>query len=324
MKKQLIINTFKLSLFLFVLITINSCKSKKDPEPSSNSETVEYPVSLIPSLIETNLTDNVTLYPVSDDFIRDFLNIANQYQGQKVQIKNTLPREWGVLMIERLPEGREIYMLQSKSREWIYLVITSGYGTQRILDILPVAVNLAFQNQDILETEVWKTTRKEDGSYAIEKTYNWVRSVATATKQDVETNPDAYTKSNVVNEMYTINNMSRFEFVQSDNIPDYNAVIFYYLPGRKPLAWDETIPILQSFCEDNEIIFDELYENLDRVVIRDYKLNDLTEVNLIPAIGNSTSGMVLLKKDLEPKNVSFASLDRMRIEIKRYFKIISQ
>jgi hypothetical protein len=324
MKKQLITLALKMSLFLFVLLTLYSCKSKKDVDQTTNSETVEYPVSLIPSFIETNLTDSGVLYPISDDFVRDFLNVANQYQGQKVQIKNTLPREWGVVMIERLPEGREIYMLQSKSREWIYLAITSGMGTQRILDVLPVAVNLALQNQDILESEVWKTARNEDGSFTIEKTYNWVRSVATATKQEVESNPEAFTKTGVVNEIFTLNNMSRFEFIQSDNIPEYSAVIFYYTPGHKPLAWDETIPILQSFCEDNEIIFDELYENFDKVIIRDYKLNDITELNLASTIGISPAGMVLLKKDLEPKNVNFASMERMQIEIKRYFKIISQ
>lgn len=324
MKKQLVNNLSLVLLFLFVLLLIQSCKSKKDPEPSENSEPIEYPVSLIPSFIETNLTDTSELFPVSEDFIRDFLNVATQHQGQKVTIKNSLPREWGVIMIERLPEGREIYMLQSQSREWIYLVITSGLGTQRILDVLPVAVNLANQNQDILETEVWKTSRNQDGSFSTEKMYNWVRSVGAATKEEYAKDPDSFSKSMVVNEMYTINNMSRFEFVQSDNIEEYSAVIFYFLPGQKPNNWDETIPILQSFCEDNEILFDEISQDFNRVVIRDYKLNDITEVDLTTTIGTSNAGMVLLKKDQEPKNVTFASFDRMKIEIKRYFKIISQ
>lgn len=324
MKKQLINLFIFLSLFTFVLFLSQSCKSKQEAEPVENTDAVEYPVSLIPNFIESNLTDTNFLYPVSDDFIRDFLNIASQHLGQKITIKNSFPREWGVLMIERLPEGREIYLLQSKSREWIYLVITSGLGTQRILDILPVAVNLALQNQDILETEVWKTVRNEDGSFSTEKVYNWVRSVGSATKEEYTQNPDSFTKSVVVNEMYTINNMSRFEFVQSDNIPEYSAVIFYYLPGQKPKNWDETIPILQSFCEDNEIIFDEINQSFEKVMIRDFKLNDVTEVDLTPYIGNSSSGMVLLRKDFEPKNVNFGSFDRMKIEIKRYFKIISQ
>ena len=61
---------------------------------------------------------------------------------------------------ERLPEGRELWLLQSQSREWMYLVITSGFGTQRILDLLPVSVNVAIQKQDVLETELWNTYRQ--------------------------------------------------------------------------------------------------------------------------------------------------------------------
>ena len=324
MKKQLFNFLSFLSLFLLVFLFVQSCKSKKEADPIENSEPVVYPVSLIGSYIETNLNDSNPLYPVSDDFIRDFLNVATHHQGQKVTIKHTLPREWGVLMIERLPEGREIYLLQSISREFIYLVITSGLGTQRILDVLPVAVNLALQNQDILETEIWKTFRNEDGSFSTEKAYNWVRSVGSTTKEEYAKDPDSFSKSIVVNEMYMINNMSRFEFIQSDNIPEYSAVIFYYLPGQKPGNWDETIPILQSFCEDYEIIFDEINQGFEKVVIRDYKLNDVTEVDLTAVIENTTAGMVLLKKDMEPKNVPFGSFDRMKIEIKRYFKIISQ
>jgi hypothetical protein len=59
-------------------------------------------------------------------------------------------------------------------------------------------------------------------------------------------------------------------------------------------------------------------------MIRDFKLNDVTEVDLTTTIGTSSAGMVLLKKDQEPKNVTFGSFDRMKIEIMRYYKIISQ
>jgi len=312
------------SLFIFFLLFVIGCKPKNNPVDSENTDLVEYPVAVIPEFIETNLTDLGILYPVTDDFIRDFLNVAQQYQGQKMTIKTPLPVEWGVLLIERLPEGREIYLLQSTSREFIYLVITSGLGTQRILDVLPVAVNLAIQNQDILETEVWKTYRNEDGSFSVEKMYNWVRSVGQTTKEEYTKDPDSFSKTTQFTEMYAINNMSRFDFIQTDIIPDYNAVVFYYQPNNKPTTWDDFVPLLQSFCEDNEIIFEEVYQDFDKVMLRDYKLNDITSIDINPFISSEGFGLVLLKKDLEPKSIKFSSIDRMKIEIKRYFKIIAQ
>lgn len=324
MKKQLISWLYLVPLFLFFLLFVISCKPKNEPAVPEGTDLVEYPVSVIPEFIETTLTDSGILYPVSEDFLKDFLNVAQQYQGQKLTIKAPLPTEWGVLLIERLPEGREIYLLQSKSREFIYLVITSGLGTQRILDVLPVAVNLAIQNQDILETEVWKTSRNEDGSFSVEKMYNWVRSVGQTTKEEYTKDPDSFSKTTQFTEMYAINNMSRFDFIQTDIIPDYSAVIFYYQPNNKPATWDDFVPMLQSFCEDNQIIFEEVYQDFDKVMIRDYKLNDVTEVDINPFINAAGSGLILLKKDLEPKSINFSSIDRMKIEIKRYFKIISQ
>jgi hypothetical protein len=124
--------------------------------------------------------------------------------------------------------------------------------------------------------------------------------------------------------MYAINNMSRFDFIQTDIIPDYNAVVFYYQPNNKPTTWDDFVPLLQSFCEDNEIIFEEVYQDFDKVMLRDYKLNDITSIDINPFISSEGSGLVLLKKDLEPKSIKFSSIDRMKIEIKRYFKIIAQ
>lgn len=324
MKNMFPVRFYMIMVIVLVLFISFSCKPKNEPIVDEKTELVEYPVSVIPNFIETNLSDAGQLYPVSDDFLKDFLNVAQNYQGQKLTLKTTFPTEWGVLNVERLPEGRELYLLQSVNREWIYLVITSGLGTQRILDVLPVSVNLAYQNQDILETEVWKTTRNEDGSFSVDKVYNWVRSVGQTTKEEYTKDPDSFTKTTQYTEMYAINEMSRFDFIQTDIIPDYSAVIFYYLPNKKPDNWDEIVPILQSFCEDNEIIFEEISQDFDRVMIRDFKLNDVTTVDINPLIGNSGAGLVFLKKDLEPKSVNFGSLERLKIEIKRYFKIISQ
>ena len=184
MKKDVM--NYKIGFFLIAVMTILLVSCKRQAKIEAEEETsvvVEYPVALIPEEIKTNLSDKDSLYPVLEDFLRDFMILFDRYQGAQVTVRMDFPTDWGVRCIERLPEGKELWMLQSKSREWIYLVTTSGSGTQRILDILPVAVNIAVQNQDILETELWITKREQDGSFTIEKTYEWVKSVGNATKE---------------------------------------------------------------------------------------------------------------------------------------------
>lgn len=315
--------TLILLIFILGLASCNFSGKRSQDTVEEEELLIEYPIAAISDFIETSPTDTNELYPVSEEFLKQFLLFASQYEGQKLTIKTHFPLEWGVLVIERLPEGRELYLLQSQNREWKYVVITSGMGTQRILDLIPVAVNIAVQNQDILETEIWTTTRNEMGEFSVEKTYTWVRSVAEESLAEYRNNPESFNKTTKVIDVYAINEMCRFDFLLSDLIPEYSAVIFYYQDGKKPEEWDEIVPILQSYCEDYEIIFDEIHQDFDKVVIRDYKLNNITTVDLTPFISDAMAGLVLLKKDVEPKVVLFGSLERMRIEIKRYFKIIS-
>lgn len=327
MKKGFFIQLISLSVITLLWLCMASChRHKNDKEDAFDEiEAVEYPISIIPTEITTNLTDNGKLYPVTEDFLRDFLILANRYEGTQVMAHCQFPTEWGVLMVEHISDGKELWLLQSESREWMYIVVTSGMGTQRVLDILPVAVNLAVQENDILETEIWTTKREDDGSFSVEKTYEWIKSVPdNATKQEFSDTPEMYKKENYVVEKYFLNDMGRFKYVEQEQIPDYQAIIFYYDKMNKPEAWDEYMPMLQSFCEEKGIYFDEIYSGFDNVTIRDYKMNNITTLDLSQYIAGCEAGMVMLKKDENPRNVSFGSEERMKIEIRRYFKLLNQ
>ena len=109
MKKGIIIPTLLLCVGIFLILCLFSCKRNKDVniEVEPESEPVEYPVSIIPDNIATNVSDKQVLYPVSEDFLRDFMLLANRYEGTQVMTQTSFPTEWGVVMIERLLEGKE-------------------------------------------------------------------------------------------------------------------------------------------------------------------------------------------------------------------------
>ena len=258
-------------------------------------------------------------------FWNPFWKKPNIFKGKKWTAKVVFPEKWGVECVERLPEGRELWLLQSENREWRYLITTSGFGTQRILDVLPVAMNIANQRDENLETEKWQTLRLPNGEFRTSKAYEWIHSVSNATKQDFINNPEKYhRKSNLV-EQFFINDEGRFEISENvDTLPDYNAVIFYFNPNDKPELWDETIPQLQAFCEENGILFEEVSGNYNRVIVRDYELTFSLETDILPYIDPASSGMVMMRKNETPKDIHFGSFEYMQMEIRRYFKIRSE
>ena len=308
---------------LFMLICpfiLFSCHHKQQ-EPTEEKN-YNYPVAIIADTIRADLADKTELYPLKEDFLASFLEKANDYQGYKITAKVEFPQEWGLRCVERLPEGKELWLMQSKSREWMYLVITSGFGTQRILDLIPAAVNIANENNDVLETEEWNTLRMPDGSFVVNKNYEWVRSVSKATRQQVMDNPEKYHRENHVVEEYIINDMGRFEVVENtDTLPNYNAVVFFYNRNEKPEAWDECVERLQSFCEENKILYEEAYQNYNQILVQNYDFSFSVTVDITPYVGNVLCGMVLMKKGEEPKTIPFGSYEYMQMSIRRYFSI---
>lgn len=311
--------TIIVSICLIFLLTC--CLSRKSKEAGTSEENVNYPVDVIRDTLVANVHSQTTLYPMQEEVLENFLEKAQNFQGNKWTAKVDFPDKWGVECVERLPEGREIWLLQSKNREWIYLITTSGYGTQRILDVLPVAINIANQSNENLETEKWQTVRLPDGQFRTTKEYEWIHSISKATKQDFIKDPEKYHRKSRSVEQFLVNDQGRFEKTEVDTLPDYNAVVFFFNPNEKPEMWDETAPRLQAFCEENGILFEEVSGNFDRVTVRDYELTFAMEIDIMPYISDTECGMVMMRKEETPKTVHFGSFEYMQMELRRFFKI---
>jgi autonomous glycyl radical cofactor GrcA len=279
-------------------------------------------MEVIRDTLTANVHDQKTLYPLEDNVLETFLEKANDFQGKRWTAKVDLPDKWGVECVERLPNGQELWLLRSENYEWAYLATTSGYGTQRILDVLPVAVSVANQRDKELETEIWETLRLPDGQFRTTKDYEWTHSLEKVTKQEFINDPEKYHRKTRYVEQFLINAQGRFEKSEiTDTLPDYNAVVFYFNPGDKPEMWDETAMHLQAFCEENGIIYEEVSGNYDRVTVRDYELTFALETDITPYFDASGAGMVMMRKGETPKTVNFGSYEYMQMELRRYFKL---
>ncbi len=312
-----------LAIMFLTLLLFAGCRSKSHTD--TEEKTFSYPVAIIADTLKTDLNDKTTLYGISEEFKNRFLEKHGDFIGRQITARVEFPQDWGVRCIERLPEGKELWLMQSQSREWMYLVITSGFGTQRIIDLMPVAVNVSYENNDILETEQWQTTRHSDGSFVISKEYEWVKSVSNATRQQVLENMDAYHRHTSFAEKFVINDMGRFEQVEeTDSLPHYDAVVFFCHSEQKPTSWDDNMERLQSFCEENNILYEEVHQDFNQVLIQNFDFSFSVNVDITPYVGHETCGMVLLRKGEEPKMVSYGTgnADYLQMRIKNYFKLI--
>jgi len=305
-------------LILFLFFSCNSSKPQKPIEIVSNK--VEFPVGYIANYIHADVNDETELFPIQELFLESFLQKHEQYEGTFPTISTDFPDTWGVVLVERLSEGRELYQIQSLSREWIFLVITSGFGTQRILDVLPVAIDLAIQTPEILETEIWTTERETDGIFSVTKKYEWKRSLVNVTQAMYENNPENYYRKKTANDQYFINSSCRFERIITENLPEYSAVVFYY-KEEKPEDWDEIIPQLEAMCEDYSILNVVAFIDFNKVELYDYKLNFITDLD-ITLYMELPQGVIFMKKGEIPKTVPFGSYERIRSEIIRYYKLV--
>ena len=318
--KKILFGAFFFALVLSIIFS--SCRNKKSESAENEEEIeIEYPVEIINDIITIDLADNSPLYPVSEEFLKNFMMIYDRYEGTPLSIGSDFPTEWGVRCIERLPDEKELWLMQSKNREIMYLVTTSGAGTRRLLDVLPVAVNMSVQKNDILESEEWRTTREPDGTFAVHKFYSWNRSLGEATKSEIMENPDNYSREVEATDRYTINEMGRFEYFEPEVEQEYSAVFFFYDKDEKPEEWDAVMELVQSYCEENGIYFDEVYSNFNNVYVRDLENNDIIPLSIEPYIESYSSGMVMMKSGFEPRAVNFGSEEKLKVEIRRYFKI---
>jgi hypothetical protein len=281
-------------------------------------------MEVISDTLVADVHNQNTLYPLEEEVLESFLEKARDFQGKGWTAKAEFPEKWGVECVERLPDGRELWLLRSENREWAYLATTSGFGTQRILDVLPAAISVANQRDEELETETWQTLRLPDGQFRTTKEYEWIHSVSKATKQQFISDPEKYHRKTRFVEQFLINAQGRFEQSEIvDTLPDYNAVVFYFNPADKPEMWDETVMHLQAFCEENGVIYEEVSGNFNRVTVRDYELTFALETDITPYIDATGSGMVMMRKGETPKTINFGSHEYMQMELRRYFKLRS-
>ena len=179
-----------LYLCLALVILLTSCFSRRNNQEEGAGEAVVYPMEVISDTLVADVHNQNTLYPLEEEVLESFLEKARDFQGKGWTAKAEFPEKWGVECVERLPDGRELWLLRSENREWAYLATTSGFGTQRILDVLPAAISVANQRDEELETETWQTLRLPDGQFRTTKEYEWIHSVSKATKQQFISDPE--------------------------------------------------------------------------------------------------------------------------------------
>ena len=299
-----------------LLVVFAGCGSKKGTPAVQSQQSVQYPVITITD--DYSMENEFPLYELSEEFVKNLILGGDNFDGTQVTMHVTLPSEWGVIGIERMPQGRELWLVQSKNREWTYLVITSGSGTQRILDAVPIGLDLAREDSNTLEREEWTWHRDDDGAFIVDKYYEWKKSIANATT--IEAND--YARTDFAQDKYVVNDMGRFDCYPQDvaDTLQYRVVVLY--KGKQTVAedWNEKAEYIEAFCEDQKIYYSCVTNNFNRVAVTDYLSNDILTLDITPEISADSVGMILYENGKPPKHVKFRGVEYLQMEIQKYFK----
>ena len=298
-----------------MMLLFAGCGPKKDKSVGQSPQ-VQYPVITISD--DYSMDEAFPLYDLSDEFVKNLVLTGDNYDGTQVTRHVALPDEWGLIGIERMPQGRELWLVQSRNREWTYLVITSGSGTQRILDAVPIGLDLAREDSNTLEREQWSWHRDDDGAFIVDKYYEWKKSIANATTIE----PDNYVKTEFAQDKYVVNDMGRFDCYQQDvsDTLQYKVVVLYKGSQAAAEDWEEKTEYIEAFCEDQKIYYCCVTENFGNVHVSDYLSNDVLTLDITPEITADSVGMILYQNGKAPKHVNFRGIEYLQMEIQKYFK----
>ena len=64
----------KISIFVILagLFVLAGCRTKSNKEEAKDDNIVDYPVVILPDTLHTSVSDQSTLYPLSEDFMDRF------------------------------------------------------------------------------------------------------------------------------------------------------------------------------------------------------------------------------------------------------------
>jgi len=296
-----------------VLLSFQACQLSPSTVPSIVEEEV-YPQIVISDSFSLDTT--FSLYKLSPDFIEHFIDNANNYEGTQIIMRVPFPEQWGLIGVESMPQGREVWLVQSQNREWTYLVITSGSGTQRILDAVPIGLDLAEEDQNSIEREVWTWHRDEEGAFVVDKVYEWKKSIVDATVE----NAADYIKTSYAQDKYVVGEMGRFEcYPQHTNDSLQYQVVVFYRGASLPSEWEDKTEYIEAFCEDYGVYYANVSQDYHQVLIQDYKSNDVVTLDISPYICADSVGMILFENGKAPQHIPFRSIAYLEMEIKKYF-----
>lgn len=301
---------FKLFLVLTLLTAFTSCRKKIEVQQPVTQK-VEFPrIMITDSLLSTQMP----LYELSEDFINSFLQKADNFDGTKVVMNIQKPKEWGLVGWEQLPGNNELWLIQSKDREWTYLAITSGAATQRIKDVVPIGLDIATGGNDYNEREVWGCRRDDDGGFIVDKFYELKCDVRDSLQQD---------KTSHALEKYIIGSMGMFECIPqtlTDSL-QCNVVIAYKWPEQEVENWEDVLMEIEPFCEENNIYFASATQGFTAVKVTDYEMNPIATLDLLPLMQSNEAGLILLNNNTSPQHLNFAKADYLKMKISKCFKI---
>jgi len=302
-----------------LLLSLHSCFNRQKTEDYS----LEINELALPCSIKCNNTVSDTANILPAEFVNKLSRLINKFEGEQFHILMKTPETWAVeYKLPSLSPDFEIWIISNTGEAGMKLLATVSIAeTPALIQVLPVAYNIAIEKTNYIESEFWSA--EIDNSYNITVTKKYER-LYSITEENAEDNSISITKS----DHYTIEQNGKISYQQPEIFDfdiDYNAIVQFAdtasIRGVLNSDWLQNEMDIQEQIEPLNILFVTATANFNKVEIKNYHGETVDIVDISNFTDKYNMGYLALKKGEKPLFIPYASADKCLQKAEGYFNI---
>ncbi len=294
----------RILLLLLCCYTMAACRSKKD-------ETVRPAVMIdVPCQIVCGDPQPDSLPILPEELQNQLYRYLKHVPGTAITLKASLPGEWRIEAGLESPSPDYNIWIVSGSEDAQYKMLLTVTVPEKeeecptLISALPVAYSYAREQRYRIESEEWCADVMDDFTVIVHKKYELLHSLG-----DTVSSTHDNRESEVRDEYRLQLADGRFVYQEPEYNEPYRAIIQFMDTTVTSLSidslWIETAMAMQEALEPENVLFMEIFDRFQQVMVTNYEGELMDEVDLSDFLKTYRRGYIILEKGKKPRYLRY-------------------
>ncbi|MBP5396667.1 MAG: hypothetical protein J6Y34_06725 [Bacteroidales bacterium] len=294
----------RILLLLLCGCTLAACRSKKEEEIQP-TVMLDVPCQIV---CDDPQPDSLPLLP--EELQNQLYRYLKHVPGTAITLKAPLPGQWRIEAGLESPSPDYCIWVVSGSGEAQYKMLLTVTVPEReevcpeLVSALLVAYSYAREQRYRIESEEWYAEVREDFTVTVHKKYEMIHSLGdtvSVTHDNRETE---------VRDEYRLQLADgRFVYQEPEYNEPYRAVIQFMDTMVAAFSvdslWIETAMAMQEALEPENVLFMEIFDRFQQVMVTNYAGELMDEVDLSDFLKTYSRGYIILEKGKKPRYLRY-------------------